>query len=113
MVIDSHRLSQTGVPRYETQSNKSYGTAVILSSVFGCLGIQYFYLGRWVEGLVDVGLTIGWFVSLISGQVGWFILFLALDLGHAFVSTILLLTGNMRDGEGHRVCYPGQKLTPN
>jgi hypothetical protein len=30
---------------------------------------------------------------------------------HALVVTIVLFTGNFRDGEGRIVCYPGQKLS--
>ena len=32
------------------------------------------------------------------------------DLIHSFAVTIMLLTGNFKDGEGRVVCYPGQKL---
>jgi hypothetical protein len=40
------------------------------------------------------------------------VLLLVADFGHSLTTTILLLTGNFRDGEGRLVCYPGQKLDP-
>ena len=83
---------------------------MVLSSIFGFLGVQHFYLKRWAEGLLDLALTAAWLWALGAGELGWMLLFLAADGGHAFIVTILLLTGNFRDGEGLRVCYPGQKL---
>jgi len=32
-------------------SDKSYAYAVCLSSIFGFIGIQHFYMGRYLEGL--------------------------------------------------------------
>lgn len=37
----------------ETPSDKSYTIAVVLSAVFGVVGIQHFYLGRLVEAVID------------------------------------------------------------
>lgn len=91
-------------------SPKSYGVAVSLSAVFGFLGIQHFYLGRVGEGLLDVGLSMGWLWFFASGEVALGALCLAADGVHALVVTILLLTGNFRDGQGRIVCYPGQRL---
>ncbi len=93
-------------------SPKSYWRAVILSSVSGWLGMQHFYLGRWAEGLLDVGLTIGWISSFALDQQLWGVLFMIADFGHAMFATILLLIGGYRDGDGLRVCYPGQRLRP-
>jgi len=98
-------------PGAEAASRKSYATAVILSSVVGFLGVHHFYLGRWLEGVVDLGLTVGWISCFARGEPILGILFLIADFGHSFVVTIMLLTGNFRDGEGRRVCYPGQQLT--
>jgi hypothetical protein len=95
----------------ETASRKSYRMAVSLSGVFGVLGIQHFYLGRWMEGVADVLLTIGWVYCLVVEQPLGFVIFLGIDCIHAFVVTIMLLTGSFRDGDGHLVCYPGQRLT--
>lgn len=101
------------MPNAEQASEKSYMRAVVLSSVLGWLGAHHFYLGRWAEGLLDLALSLGWVVcfALEEPLLGAF--FLVSDLGHAFVVTILLLTGNFRDGEGNRVCYPGQRLGGN
>jgi TM2 domain-containing membrane protein YozV len=98
-----------GLPVAEP-SRKSYATAVVLSSVFGFAGIQHFYLGRVAEGLLDIGLTFGWIYGFATGHVVLGLAFLVLDFAHAFTVTILLLTGNFRDGAGRLVCYPGQKF---
>jgi hypothetical protein len=94
----------------DVASPKSYGTAVILSSVLGFAGAHHFYLGRWAEGVLDLGLTVGWIYCFARGEPLLGVLFLVADFGHSFVVTIMLLTGNFRDGEGRRVLYPGQQL---
>ena len=91
-------------------SPKSYGKAVALSAVLGFAGIQHFYLGRWVEGVLDLMLSLGWLVCLVLGEPFWAFFFFVADGGHALVVTILLLTGNFRDGQGRVVAYPGQRL---
>ena len=96
----------------ERRSRRSYTTAVVLSSIFGFVGIQHLYLGRWAEGLLDLGLTAGWVWALFTGHGLWLVLFLIADGGHTLVVTVMLLTGNYRDGDGLRVCYPGQRLPP-
>lgn len=96
----------------EVPSPKSYTRAVVLSSVLGWLGMQHFYLGRRVEGLMDVGLSLGWVLAFALEQPLWGALLLFADFGHALWSTILLLVGGYRDGDGLRVCYPGQRLRP-
>ncbi len=98
------------VVRLEQPSPRSYTTAVVLSSIFGFVGIQHFYLKRWGEGLIDLGLTAGWLWAIFAGEGLWLLFFLVADVGHAFVVTIMLLTGSYRDGDGLRVCYPGQRL---
>ena len=104
-------------PGAEMRSPKSYGTAVALSAVFGFLGIQHFYLGRIGEGLLDLGLSIGWVVAFATGHFGLGLLLVLADFGHSFYVSIALLTGNFRDGAGRIVAYPGQRLaqptTPN
>ena len=95
----------------DVASPKSYATAVILSSVVGFVGVHHFYLGRWPEGVLDLGLTVAWIYCFARGEPILGGLFLVADFGHSFVMTIMLLTGNCRDGEGRRVCYPGQQLT--
>ncbi len=103
--------SQPGLPGSLQPSSKRYATAVVLSSIFGFLGIQHFYLRRPLEGLLDLGLSVGWIWSFAVGEVLLGVTLLVLDMAHAFVVTIMLLTGNFNDGDGRVVCYPGQKLT--
>ena len=50
---------ELGLPEREVPSSKNYTKAVILSGVFGFMGLQHFYLRRWGEGLLDLGLTPG------------------------------------------------------
>jgi TM2 domain-containing membrane protein YozV len=91
-------------------SPKSYGRAVALSAVLGWMGAHHFYLGRVGEGLLDLGLSVGWLVAFALGHpLLGVVLFLADGL-HAFVVTVLLLTGNFRDGAGRVVAFPGQRL---
>jgi hypothetical protein len=92
------------------KSEKSYAVAVSLSAIFGVLGIQHFYLGRHLLGLVDLSLSILVVYFFVSGHLFYALLFFLLDFIHTLVITILLLTGSFEDGEGHIVCYPGQKL---
>lgn len=92
------------------RSKKNYTVAVCLAGVFGPIGVEYFYVGRWLEGLFDVLLTIGAIYFFFSGKLPMALLFLAIDLTHSFVTTIMLMTGNLKDGEGAYICYPGQQL---
>jgi TM2 domain-containing membrane protein YozV len=94
----------------ETPSEKSYGIAVSLSAVFGVVGIQHFYLGRWFEAILDLGLAIATVTLFLVGEPLWALLVGAIDALHTFIVTIMLLTGSFRDGRGRLVCYPGQKL---
>ena len=100
-------------PDNEVQvSDKSYGVAVTLSMVFGLLGVQHFYLGRIMLGLTDVGLTLGFiFLVFFTDDPGLVILGIILfvaDCVHTLVTTLLLFTGNFKDGAGRVVAYPGQ-----
>ena len=52
----------------KTKSKKNYTVAVCLSAVFGTIGIQHFYLGRYVLGLIDLSLSILAVYFFISGQ---------------------------------------------
>ena len=92
------------------KSSKSYTIAVCLSGIFGILGIQHFYLGRYFLGLTDVALSAMAFYLFVTGHIITALLFFALDLIHTLITTILLLTGSFKDGQGHFVCYPNQKL---
>ena len=91
-------------------SPKKYSVAVCLSAIFGILGINHFYLGRWLHGLFDVCLTVTGFYLVITKYsiVGWIVL--GLDWIHSIIITILLLIGAYKDGTGRIVCYPGQEI---
>jgi hypothetical protein len=96
---------------FAAPSPKSYATAVALSAVFGFMGIQHLYLGRWAEALLDIALTAAWVSCFATGEILYGAAFALADLAHSLVVTIQLLTGNFEDGRGRVVCYPGQKLT--
>lgn len=91
-------------------SGKSYTIAVCLSAIFGVVGIQHFYLGRYVEATIDLGLFIATIYFIVTGQIALAILFGAADALHTLIVTIMLLTGSFRDGRGRLVMYPGQKI---
>ncbi|MEO1414325.1 MAG: TM2 domain-containing protein [Bacteroidota bacterium] len=90
-------------------SQKSYTVAVILSAIFGVLGIQHFYLGRWGMGFFDLGLTVGGLAFLAADMPLLGALLLGLDGIHTIFVTYKLLVGEYRDGNGLIVPYPGQK----
>jgi len=94
----------------EQPSDKSYTIAVCLSAIFGVIGIQHFYLGRFVEATIDLGLFIATFYFFVTGEFALAILVGGVDAIHTFIVTIMLLTGTFRDGQGRLVLYPGQKL---
>ncbi len=110
-MADGFATSQALVPGSLQPSPKSYATVVSLSAVFGFIGVQHFYLGRWGEGALDLALSACWIWSFSTGEVLLGVAFALLDFAHSLTVTILLLTGNFKDGCGHVVCYPGQKLT--
>lgn len=91
-------------------SDKQYTTAVILSGIFGIIGIHHFYVKRWRMGILDFGLFIGTLLFYVSGHSliagGLFII----DLIHTIIVTYLLLTGQYRDGQGKLITYPGQNI---
>ena len=108
--MQSPRTTLEELPRELQPSPKSYATAVALSSVFGFIGVQHFYLRRWGEAFLDFSLTLAWLYCLLTGHLLWMLVFLVLDFGHSFIVTIQLLIGRFKDGDGRYVCYPGQKL---
>ncbi|MHC4512701.1 MAG: NINE protein [Planctomycetota bacterium] len=93
------------------RSEKSYVVAVCLSAVFGVVGVQHFYLERYVQGFADLGMTLGAVTFFLRGQWLEAGLLFAVDCLHTLVVSIMLFTGSFRDGSGKLVCYPGQKLT--
>ena len=94
----------------EELSDKSYTIAVCLSGIFGVVGIQHFYLGRWVEGTIDLGLLIATYYFFLNGELLLAVLTGTIDGLHTLIVTIMLLTGSFRDGKGRLVPYPGQRL---
>ena len=96
--------------RHEQPSDKSYTIAVCLSAIFGVVGIQHFYLERWIEAIIDFGLFVATIYFIFAGHFGLALLVGAIDALHTFIVTIMLLTGTFRDGRGKLVMYPGQKL---
>lgn len=88
-------------------SSKSYGVAVILSGIFGVLGIHHFYLERWAMGIFDLGLSIlGIILILMDNPIG--IVLLLIDFVHTIYVTYKLLVGEYKDGAGKIILYPGQ-----
>ena len=91
-------------------SSKNYGVAACLAGIFGILGVHHFYLGCWLHGLLDLSMTIAGFGFIFTDRplLGWSIL--AADWLHTITVTTMLLVGAYKDGRGHIVTYPGQKL---
>lgn len=106
-------IAEVEVTRTRTiePSEKNYIVAVCLSGVFGVLGIHHFYLGRYLEGCVDLALALIAFFLYMNGNLGLAFLVFAIDSIHTLIVTIMLLTGSIKDGSGRLVCYPGQRLT--
>lgn len=84
--------------------------------MFGLLGIQHFYLGRYLLGFFDLGLSIGAFAFIYLGESTQSIVFglilLFIDVVHSIYVFVKLLAGEYEDGEGRLVMYPGQKIRP-
>ncbi len=99
-----------GECRVRQASEKSYVVAVCLCMIFGVMGIHHFYLRKYIEGTIDLGMFITMIVLFMMGYEGWAMLVLLVDVIHTFVVTIMLLVGAVKDGSGKLVCYPGQKL---
>ena len=94
----------------ENKSDKQYTIAVILSGIFGVMGIHHFYVKRWEMGILDLGMFIATFVLYINELFLYAGILFLIDLIHTVVVTYLLLVGQYRDGEGKLITYPGQKL---
>ncbi len=98
-------------------SEKSYGTAVCFAGVLGLLGLQHFYLGRYLLGFVDLGLSVGGvaFIFLSDSIAGiiFGVILLGIDFVHAIYVFVKLLAGEYEDGDSRLVMYPGQKTRPD
>ncbi len=90
-------------------SEKKYVTAVVLSGVFGVVGIHHFYVERWAMGAIDLGLFIITLYFYFTGNILLAGLFFLGDSVHTVVVTYLLLVGQYKDGHGKIIKYPGQK----
>ena len=104
-VVDDRVQSKTIIP-----SKKSYVIAVCLSGIFGVLGVHHFYLRRYFEGVLDLSLAVLAYALYLTGHPVLALLVFMVDSLHTFIVTIMLLTGSIKDGDGHLVCYPGQRL---
>jgi TM2 domain-containing membrane protein YozV len=91
-------------------SSKSYAIVSFLFAIFGVLGVYLFYLGRYLEGIIDFSLFVATLYCYVTGNILWAFSFFVIDGLHTFDLTIILLTGSFKDGEGRFVCYPNQKL---
>ena len=91
-------------------SNKNYTTAVILSGIFGVIGIHHLYLERWTMFLLDFGLFIAMLILLVDEQLFYAYLVLSIDVIHTVIVTYLLLIGKYKDGEGKIIPFPGQNI---
>lgn len=91
-------------------SEKKYVTAVILSGIFGIMGIHHFYVERWAMGFLDLGLFIATFIFYLKADYMIAIPLFLIDLIHTVIVTYWLLVGVYKDGNGRLITYPGQKI---
>lgn len=110
MQVGASSLKNTELRSMIVASEKNYITAVCLSAIFGVLGVHHFYLGRILEGFLDLGLAVLTIVLYLTGHPVYAMLVFMVDTLHTFIVTIMLLTGSIKDGQGRLVCYPGQRL---
>ena len=108
--VADRRLTQDQKLNQTRVSDKSYVIAVCLSGIFGTLGIQHFYLERWIEAILDFSAFFVAVYLFFTGHVLWSFLVILADALHTLIVTILLLIGKFNDGHGRRVCYSGQRL---
>jgi TM2 domain-containing membrane protein YozV len=103
-------MMEKPIDEQSLKSPKSYAVAVILSGIFGVLGIHHFYCGRHLHGMFDLSLSIGAFIALGFDYIFLAIGLFAIDAIHTIFVTFQLLVGNYRVGDGRIIAYPGQKL---
>ncbi len=92
------------------KSDKSYATAVILSAVFGVIGVHHFYCGRHGMGLFDLSLFVLTIYFFIIGSHLIAYIILLIDVVHTIIVTYQLLVGQYKDGDGKLICFPNQKI---
>lgn len=102
----------TGIEEERTNgiSNRNYVIAVILSGIFGVVGIHHFYLRRWAMGIFDFLLFVTTIYFYIDGNFTLALVFLIVDGIHTIFVTYQLMVGQYRDGDGKLITYPGQKV---
>ena len=91
-------------------SNKTYTTAVILSGIFGPIGIHHLYLGRWKMFLLDFGLFVGTLIFYFNNYLLYAGLIFMVDIIHTIIVTYLLMVGKYRYGKGKIIPLPGQTI---
>lgn len=85
----------------ENQSDKSYGTAIILCGIFGILGVHHFYLENFIHGIIDFGMFVGAILLFVLGFPLLGLALLAADAIHSVTVFYLLITEQARDGQGN------------
>ena len=103
-------MNQLPIDGDNLKSPKSYTVAVILSAIFGVLGVHHFYCGRHLHGIFDLSLSIGAFIALGVDKPIIGIALFGIDIVHTIFVTFQLLVGAYKDGDGKTITYPGQKL---
>ncbi len=99
----------------ENASPKSFVTAVVLTFLFGILGIHHFYCGRWLLGLFDLSLSVTGIALLYMGSY-WPILGIVILIGdyiHSIYYIVKLFSGKYTDGNGRIIPVPGQSSNQN
>ena len=92
------------------KSTKRYGTAVILSGIFGVIGIHHFYVERWKMGLFDFSLFLSALYFYLNQDLLIAGILFFIDVIHTVYVTYLLLIGQYKDGQGRLITFPGQNI---
>ena len=108
--MTNNNSNSGGTNNQSLKSEKNYSTAVILSGIFGIVGIHHFYVGRWGMGVLDFSLFLVFALLYYNNCFLYAGIVFILDLVHTIVVTYLLLVGKYNDGQGKRITYPGQKI---
>lgn len=106
------KVDDTGIEQENNKgiSNRNYVVSVILSAIFGVVGIHHFYLQRWAMGIFDFLLFVTTVYFYAQGNFTVAVVFFIADVVHTIIVTYQLMVGQYRDGNGNLVTYPGQKI---
>lgn len=93
--------------QFEQKSSKSYAIAISLCGIFGMMGLHHFYIGKYLHGLFDLSLFIGWVSIFILSEMGSIesnLIFLGIslfiiDIIHTIFIFYKLIVGEQRDGK--------------